>query len=264
MIILLLAGASALAEQEYYTWVDAQGRIHNSPKPTSDKTADKQLSTQKKGTAPKELSRDDFQSEEEFIAAEQQFKQDHPPFYTWVDGEGRLRSERIPDGEAPKVVLEDHLVTDHTLLPHDRVGDLLNDFECCQPYEGFFKERLKPLKGVMFNRPQFAPFLKTPDGNFHAWFVYLPSVLINGDKLPHLRLRLRESDDELAVLVLDKNLAPLHLIPQLERQYFAATWKSIPMYETLIAVADPDVHALIIYFPAQTSSKTTLEVEWRP
>lgn len=261
---MLLAGASALAEQEYYTWVDAQGRVHNSPKPPSDKAADKNTAAQKKDGNRKELSRDDFQSEEEFIAAERKFKEDHPPFYTWVDGEGRLRSEPLPTGEAPKVVLEDQLVTDHTLLPHERVGDLLSDFDCCQQYDTLFKERLKPLKGVMFNRPQFAPFLKTPDGDFHAWFVRLPAVQVQGEKLPHLRLRLRESEDELAVLVVDKQLAPLYLIPQLERQYFAATWKSIPMYETLIGVADPDVHALIIYFPDQASSKTTLEVEWRP
>src|SRR5690606_41228448 len=53
-------------------------------------------------------------------------------------------------------------------------------------------------------------------------------------------------------------------LPQVERQLTDATWKAVAFYESLISIADPDVQAYILYFPAGAPARANLEVEYRP
>ncbi len=263
MILALLLPLQATAEQEYFTWIDAQGRIHNTPKPANSDQATTDPDAQKPVKSAPENSTTDYLTEDEFAAEQERQRQERPPFFTWIDAEGRLRNETVPQVD---VVVSDSAemnVTDHTLLPPLRVSDAVRDSGCCGRYRGYFRELLQPYKPVLFSRPELAMPLATKAGDRPAWYWQVPAWPVSDDH-PVLQLRLRGEQVPMALIALDEQWLPLHFIPRLVVQSRDATWKSVAYEETLISVADPAVRAFILYFPQSVGGKATLEVEWRP
>lgn len=259
LALLLMWSAPAVAGQEYFTWVDAQGRIHNSPKPAASTPAP---ATEKGASTADEP----YLSEEEFAAEQQRQREEKPPFFTWVDGEGRLRSEPVPQGNAAAAEVAAARLSDHTLLPALRVSEALRQSGCCQAYQTHASRPLRPEKSVLFSRPQASPAFHTRQGDVPAWYIQMPLTMPEAGAEPLLSLRLRGSAEASvpALIALDEHWQPLHFIPRLQLQYYPENWHSVAMRESLVAVVDRAVRAVIVYFPAGVSEQATLEVEWRP
>lgn len=256
---------SAQAEPEYFTWIDAEGRIHNTLKSESE-SKKSQKTPQATGQKSSSVAEDTYLTEDEFAAEQERLRREQPPFYTWIDAEGRLRYETIPQpSDEAQAAAEDAdvQVSDHTLLPDWRVADAVRTSGCCQLYQAYFQERLQAFKPVLFSRADLSAPLLTRNGERPAWYFRLAEQR-RGDVDPVLRLRLRDTDAPLALIALDADLKPLHFIPQVERQLTEATWKAVAFYESLISIADPDVKAFILYFPAGAPARANLEVEYRP
>ncbi len=255
---------SAQAEPEYFTWIDAEGRIHNTLKSESESKNPKKT-PQATGQKSSSVAEDTYLTEDEFAAVQERVRREQPPFYTWIDAEGRLRYETIPQPseEAQAAAADDVLVSDHTLLPGWRVSDAVRNSGCCGLYQAYFQEELKPFKPVLFSRVDLSAPLRTQTGERPAWYFRLPEISPDAED-PVLRLRLRDTDAPLALIALDAQLQPLHFIPQVERQLTEATWKAVAFYESLISIADKDVQAFILYFPAGAPARANLEVEYRP
>src|SRR5690554_2177492 len=296
VFIALLISPLVLAEGDYYTWVDEFGRVHNTPIPSktpkdskdSQTTSDQQHGSkepqEKSGfytwvdefgrvhNTPAKVSpvenAEEYLTEEEFEKKAAQERKDNPQFYTWVDEQGRIRNSAVPSTEVVVTSSEDTFeqqVTDHTLVSPLRVNQTVTNSGCCQNYKANFKDNLTKTKPRVFTKPQFSNSFYTQDGGKPAWFFNLPNFnLENTDKEPLLRLRLRDTDQPLALIALNKDYQPLYYIHELEPQYFPETWRTVAMHETLISVADEDVHAVIVYFPLGVENKANLEVQWLP
>lgn len=263
LFLFWLSVNSAQAEPEYFTWIDAEGRIHNTLKSEAESKKPAQAPRQQKSSSADD---DTYLTEDEFAAEQERLQREQPPFYTWIDAEGRLRYETIPQpSEKAQAAAEDAdvQVSDHTLLPDWRVAEAVRNSGCCQLYQAYFQERLQAFKPVLFSRSDLSAPLLTRNGERPAWYFRLAEQR-RGDVDPVLRLRLRDTDAPLALIALDARLKPLHFIPQMERQFTEATWKAVAFYESLISIADPDVHAFILYFPDGAPARANLEVEYRP
>lgn len=264
MFALLLA-PSVLAEQEYYTWVDEFGRVHNTVvNPSSEKETDEP------SDAP--VDKSEFLTEEDFQKQNAADRADNPEFYTWVDEQGRIHNQVKPEVVVTADEDEDteqQQVTDHTLVMPLRVQPSVQSASCCESYAAYFKQTLAPLKSHVFTKPQFGPSFYTQAGNKAAWFFKLPNASSTAKTTeqatdPVLKLRLRDTDQPLAFIALNKHWQPLYFIPSLESQYFPATWRTIAMYETLIGIADDEVKAIVVYFPDGVENTANLEVRWLP
>ena len=264
MLTLALSLHPATAEPEYFTWVDAQGRIHNTPKPASgNESGGGQKSPAVSAKTTGEFS--EFLPEEDFDAEQKRQREEAPPFFTWIDAEGRLRNEIVPAGDSAAVVAQEISPSDHTLLPPLRVPASVREAGCCGIYRPYFREHLIPYKSVLFSRPELSLPLATRSGDRPAWYWTVPAVLSSASAEGSLlQLRLRGSDAPMALIALDEQFLPLHFIPSLVVQHTEATWKSVAFQESLIRVPDRDVRAFILYFPEGTHSDANLQVEWRP
>ncbi|UZK03663.1 hypothetical protein [Venatoribacter cucullus] len=265
LFLFCLSAGSAQAEPEYFTWIDAEGRIHNTLKSDADRKKNDRSKAGENERPSSSSSDDNYLTEDEFAAEQERLQREQPPFYTWIDAEGRLRYETIPQPseEAQAAAADDVLVSDHTLLPGWRVSDAVRNSGCCGLYQAYFQEELKPFKPVLFSRVDLSAPLRTQTGERPAWYFRLSELSPDAED-PVLRLRLRDTDAPLALIALDAQLQPLHFIPQVERQLTDATWKAVAFYESLISIADKDVQAFILYFPAGAPARANLEVEYRP
>lgn len=261
MFALLLAPA-VLAEQEYYTWVDEFGRVHNTLIDPSSKKETKKSASK---LAP--VDTNEYMTEEDYERQAEKDRSENPGFYTWVDEQGRIHNQAVPQVEVS--VDEDvefqPQITDHTLVPPLRLHSDVQNASCCQSYASFFKEPLVAFKSRMFSKPQFSNHFYTQSGNKPAWFFQLPTFKLDEEGVdPVLKLRLRDTDKAMAFIALNNAWQPLYAITELESKYYSSTWRSVAMHETLITIADEDVHALIVYFPQGVENTANLEALWLP
>ncbi len=249
--------------------MDEQGRIHNTVKPASE--------TSKPPVTPAaEQQTDDFLTEEEFQKKLAKDKEDNPPFFTWIDAQGRLQSQEIPQLNIEVEELSQLQSADHSLLPPLRVAANIRDSGCCLRYQHIFKDTIPEYKSVLFSQVQLSVPFKTRSGDKAAWYFRLPeSSLLSSERsseksLPEprrLTLHLRDNDGlqgpaPVALIALDKQLQPLYFIPQLITQSYLSTWRSSAYQESLINILDADVSAFIIYFPQSAPASVSLQVEW--
>ena len=251
-----------LAEKEYYTWVDEFGRVHNTLiDPTSKKETKKSASK----LAP--VDTNEYMTEEDYERQAEKDRSENPSFYTWVDEQGRIHNQAVPQVEVSvdEEVEFQPQVTDHTLVPPLRLRSDVQNASCCQSYAAFFKEPLTAFKSRMFSKPQFSNHFYTRSGNKPAWFFRLPAFKLDEEGTdPVLKLRLRDTDKPMAFVALNKAWQPLYAVTKVESKYFPATWRTVAMHETLISIADEDVYAFIVYFPQEVENTANLEVLWLP
>lgn len=251
-----------MAEKEYYTWVDEFGRVHN----TLVNPSSKKESTKESSKSPS-INTKEFLTEEEFEKQTDKDRSESPEFYTWVDEQGRVRNQEVRQVEVTIDNDDEYQqqVTDHTLVPPMRLRIDIQNASCCQSYSNYFKSTLVPLKSQVFSKPQFSHHFYTQSGSKPAWFFKIPAVSLDDEGLePVLKLRLRDTDKPMAFIALNKDWQPLYAIPVLEPQYHPSTWRTVAMYETLIAVVDDEVSAVIVYFPEGVENTANLEAIWLP
>lgn len=265
LIFLLLLSCVVSAEQEYFTWVDAQGRIHNSPLERKTQSANSVEQSSQNDAAVNRPDIDNpksYLSEQQFQQKKQQYEAENPPFYTYVDETGRVRNQVIVDQEIDVLPVAPQSY-DHILAPPFRVGLAMSD-DCCQRYRNYFFAPLPAHKAVVFSGFLNSVPLSTRAGPRQAWYVSLES----GADLVDVALRLRGlpvgsgQEPEVAVIVTDEKFRALYFIPQLSLLEKEESWAEAGFYHSLLRIEDPSVAAFIVYFPANPAEGVSLEVEW--
>lgn len=259
-MIVALSAQQSWAEQEFYTWVDEMGRVHNTPiKSNKPKESNSATSSVKMI----EVDGQEYLTEDGLKQQTQKDQQERPPFFTWLDGQGNLRSEIIPQVDI-EVEEAQQKVTDHALLESLRMPNA-ESIECCESFASRFKQQLQPLKSLVLIRPLLADSMPTMHGNKPAWYVTVPKVKTNEQgNFPVLSLKVRGTEAAMAMIVLDRQFKPLHYLSKLHTQRQPETWRSVAYDESLISMIDEDVYALIIYFIDPVDNQASLELKWQP
>ncbi|CCU72050.1 hypothetical protein TOL_1626 [Thalassolituus oleivorans MIL-1] len=270
IVLAIICSSSAYAEDEYYTWIDAEGRIHNSVVP-KDTSADK--SSAKKdmpapvvgGDIPK-LPGDDTQylSEDELKIQQKQDLEDKPPFYIWIDEAGIVHTEMRPEGledeeEAAQSVTESH---DHIFAPPFRLDEKVQDGACCNMYEQAFIDALTPFKSRMYPDPDLLMPFALKQGDRPAWYVRIGKAGKKTSGQRFVVLRVRGEPVEASIIALNSDLKPLYFDNKLGLHEYPENWHSVAYQETRILLEDADVAAMIIYLEGATTKTMSLEVKW--
>jgi len=275
LFIWLLADA-ALAEQEYFTWVDASGRIHNTlverkqerrvespPEPAAQSAVASPLHRSNAGPASQEpgLDPDTYLTEEQFAEKRRQYEADNPPFYTYVDETGRVRTQEIVDA---RIEVEQPVVGqtyDHMLAPPFRVASSMAQ-QCCQRYRNYFKEQIPAEKAVNFQGLLNSIPLATRDGGKPAWYFVLDRQ--NASDFIDMTLKIRGVGSQpLALIAVNEAFQALYFIPQLSRRLLDESWLDAAYQQSDLRFEDAGVVGFIVYFPDQAAASPSMEVEWR-
>jgi len=251
----LLYPALTPADNSYFTWIDAEGRIHNTPKATSSDAVGQDK------TRPQTDEEGSYLDESQLQQKLRQDQEDHRPFYIWVDDLGLVHSQEIPAVDTQHEDKEEKLerVSDHTFIPPLRVGESIRNSACCSAYRSFFSQMVTGNKPVNFSNPERSVPFSTSRGERPAWYFTLGNDGVEGD----LYIRLRQNQDDAALIALDEAYQPLYYLPRLNFQQHPETWRQDAFRETVIHIKDYDVVRFILYFPRSVPSGVTAEVEWR-
>lgn len=212
-------------------------------------------------SAPKAPSEQAFQSEEELNQELEQERKDKPAFFTWIDGQGQLRYQLIPNIESEKAAPTDNPLeqtTNHTLLASLRNAKNWEG-QCCEQYLALFKPKLQGKKPLVLSQlAHNKKFLGQP-----AAYFSLPEFSLSNAEPPILSLRLYGEKARVGLVALDAEGKMLHFIAQLQGQEHPATWRKIASQESLISLADTQVRYMVLFFANEPSAKAQLEVLWR-
>lgn len=266
-----LVSSSAFAEQGYYTWVDAQGRIHNTPIPESQSQKNREKSDpslaneseQSKGAKP-----DEFLTEEQLDEKIKQEKKEKPPFYTRVDADGRVYNEFIPQVDV-EFASEEPVVTELLAVPF-RLDAKYKSSGCCAQYQESFSDSQK-INNADYKFPidEASPLFGTKSGAKRSLFLSLANNT-NNEKaeseesltpettllesasgkryLIDFSIYKANSDVTLNVVALDSDFAPLYSFADLPSMYVGETWKSFAKSSWSLQLDDSEVDYLIINF----------------
>ncbi len=266
----MLACGPAWADSDYYTWVDEQGRVHNSPKPGSlsadEKAANKVGEKGESNSAEPDgiaVDPDDFPDEAEVERRQQQYQQENPPFYIWVDEQGVTHRQTYRSGEGKADSAPEEAVFDHILIPPFRLKNAPQS--CCERYLFAFKDSLPVEKMAAFSSfARAQPFLwqqpnKKPR-QYRGWYFALA-----GQAQAPRQLRLVSQGEGLrpALLLLNDQLQPLYWLPKLNGVQQAASWARVAQFESLLEIRDSHVRYVIALVPeAQAKQPWSLTAQW--
>jgi len=230
----MLLALPSLAEQKYYTWVDAQGNVHN----TLIQSKPEETSSQQQ-----DFDSADYPSEEKF----QQKLKDKPkgekPFYTWTDAQGIIRSEVKPD-----VMIEfsaTEVVYDSVFAPPFRLPDFVMQGLCCENYLEAFTTKVK-MNGSGSYRVDGAEFLfKTQSSDVAAGYFAVEDL--NPREILLIKAFEVEEESSFEVIALSENLKPLYLESSVKGVFVEQTWKDLAYKKIMLEVADPDIKYLIVF-----------------
>lgn len=252
LIFSLLLPSSAIAEPAYYTWVDAQGVVHNtiveekkdpesSPSNTNNNSNENAANeTVIDGSADRAELKEEFKTEEEY---QKDIKQrEDKPFYTWTDAEGNIRSDAKPEGFIAFTSTE--VVYDAVFAPPFRLPNEISEGVCCSNYEAAFTallEKNAPL--IQKINAKSIPY-KTQTNTFPAAYYTLfdterSIVFIKAFKV--------EKDERFDIVALNEKFQPLYLASELKGLHVEQTWKDFAYNKIMLEVSDPDVRYLIIF-----------------
>lgn len=237
-----------LAEPSYYTWVDAQGVIHNTAIETepqkeeskkSAKIEDKNRAQQ--ADSPEVADTDEaFQTEEEF---HQNLKSsDDKPFYTWTDADGTIRNNPKPDLELEFTAKE--IVYDAVFAPPFRLPNKITEGTCCVEYKDSFVKELQSdsLTSQKINNDSL--LYKTQQGLKPAAFFIVEGIekeiiFIKGFKL--------SDQATFEIIALNEAYQPLYLASNLSGLFIEQTWKDLPYSKVMLELSDAAIKYLIIF-----------------
>lgn len=264
VFLLLLMSAIASAEQEYFTWVDAQGRIHNTPVERKEEPAKVEVKKNQESvssvSSPESRS-EVYLTEDQLEEKLQRERQDNPPFYTYVDPQGVVRNQTIVDSQIEVEDVVSEIIYDHILAPPFRVSQRMSQ-GCCSRYQSYFKDVIPAEKAVEFSGFLNTIPISTRFGAKQAWYFRLD----NPADSRVLNLKLRPADDVLinpvSVILADKQFKALYFIKDLSLLNKPSSWKGTAYSESTIKIDDVNVASVIVYFPKVAPQGASLEVKW--
>ncbi|MBL4798793.1 MAG: DUF4124 domain-containing protein [Oleispira sp.] len=245
-----------LAEPAYYTWVDAQGVIHNTVVPTkpgaleqsseSKRPASKspESNTEKPdsvGSAPvkpKEL--EGYKTEEEL---QQQIKSStDKSFYTWTDANGTLRNTPKPD-----VIVEfsaTEIVYDAVFAPPFRLPKKITEGACCADYKNAFKQILASDSAVSQKITSESVLYQTQQGFIPAGYFVIKDI---EKEIVFIKSFKLSKDASYEVVALNSSFQPLYLASELAGLYIEQTWKDFAYTKIMLELSDPEIEYLIVF-----------------
>jgi Domain of unknown function (DUF4124) len=230
----LLLALPSLAEQKYYTWVDAQGNVHNTliqSKPEETKSPQK------------EFDSEDYLSEEKFQKNLKDKPKGEKPFYTWTDAQGIIRSEAKPD-----VVVEfsaTEVVYDAVFAPPFRVPDYVMQGLCCENYKQAFITKIGKDGSASYKVNGTGFLFKTNNAEVAASYFSVDDF----GKHEILLIKAFEIKENTSfeIIALSDQYKPLYLESSVEGVFVKQTWKDLAYKKVMLEVADPEIKYLIIF-----------------
>ena len=223
------------AEQKYYTWVDAQGNVHNTPVPDS---SDDGNSDNRSGQSnPASSEQENFLTEEEFNAEAQRRKKENPAFFTWTDAEGRIVNSVKP--EMLVEFSEQEVVADFVFAPPFRLPEVITQGKCCKQYQQAFQADFEPTQVINGG----GLFYKTQKGEYPAGYFKL------GEDSGWFALKLFSLTDKasLDLVVLNEVYQPIYLASGLVPLKVDETWSHHAYHKLILELNDPQAKYLILF-----------------
>lgn len=249
----------AHGEEGYFTWVDAQGRVHNSPVSSHNNDAPPQAEDSAKeheaasdAQPPNDIA--DFESE----ASWQQKQADaaSPKFFVWTDAQGITRTEPIVQKSSESTSGVVHQVTsDATFIPPLRVKPSAS---CCAAWRSLSFEGLDDGDERVNRELSSAPMIRFDGRTYRAW-----PTMRSGDALNIPLLHVLSVYGErlgVTVFALDRTFSLLHVAPMKGREK-AANWLRERATEFVITLDDPAVKYLVFAWPINTPQGVSASLE---
>jgi len=248
-----------MAGDGYYTWVDAQGRIHNDPI-SPDKSPEEKVSLPGDDT--------EYLTEKGVEERLKQYDEENPAFYVWTDAEGRVQTQTY-DAEAEQsaaasAVADDEAVIgwDPILAPPFRVSPAVTAGLCCEMFAGEFQEITEQFKSLQLFDPVRYRSFPTKTGKHSAWYVDIGAMPDDWRGRRFLVLRLRGAPVKASFIALNDALKPLYSEQDIALELHPETWRSIAYQEARVLIEDRDVSAFILYLDIKPAEDMSLEIRW--
>ena len=277
LILLQLLSSVLWAEgtdssQKYYVWVDADGRVHNTP---INKEPSPDILTEAKDTDPLEqtsaepslLESEKYLTEEQIQQKLKDYDEENPAFYIWMDENGQVHTQNIDqdaEKEAQEVLGKDSqaVIAHHILAPPFRVSEEITNALCCEEYSDQIVEIKKQHKAKeLFDPKRNWPFY-TRSGNKKAWYFGIGNIPNAQKQQRFMELSIHGERVEAFLIAMDAGMQPLYLLTQVEFDYYPETWKSVQYQQTMVAIEDDQVANFVLYLNMTPQTDISLEVKW--
>lgn len=256
------------AEQEYFTWVDSQGRIHNSPLQVSSDEKNTEEDTDK--GVVQSADGEEYLTEKALQEKLEEDKKNNPPFYTYVDEQGLVHSQEIVDARIEVEETKKVMVFDHILAPPFRVSEQLAK-SCCKRYKNYFKDNIPEYESVIFSGFLNTVPISTRHGVMPAWYLKLSGIAEQRVLTVKLRSLWNHGNRKIdtqgqksvaSVILMDANYKPLYFIADLKTVFREGSWTGTDYMESLLKIEDKEVARMIIYFSPWVNKSASMEIEW--
>jgi len=222
------------AEQKYYTWVDAQGNVHNTliqSEPEDTKSPQSSFDSE------------DYPSEEKFQKNLIDKPKGEKPFYTWTDAQGIIRSEAKPE-----VVVEfsaTEVVYDAVFAPPFRLPVYVMQGLCCESYKQAFTTKIGKDGSASYKVNGTEFLFKTNNAEVAASYFSVDDF----GKREILLIKAFEIKENTSfeIIALSDQYKPLYLESSVEGVFVKQTWKDLAYKKVMLEVADPEIKYLIIF-----------------
>jgi hypothetical protein len=228
-------------KKKYYTWVDAQGNMHNTLI-TPDKSEVPSVET-KPTNVNIVIDGESFPTEEEYQQAQKEKSDNQKPFYTWTDAQGVVRSDIKPD-----VVIEfsaSELVYDAVFAAPFRLPDYVKKGLCCEAYKDSFTTLVAFNGSSRYRVDDSIKAFKTQTGEVLAAYFSLDGD-IEKEILTIKAYKIGEGS-EFEIIALSKDFKPLFLESGVRGTFVEETWKDLAYKKVMLEVSDADIQHLIIF-----------------
>lgn len=245
-----------LYAQEFFTWIDAQGQIHNSPvnkKESSNVPKPKQTQNRPLDSKP-------YLSEEEFKQQQRQDKLESPAFFTWIDENGYVHNEFVESESDPVIPPKstDEHYFDDTYVKTLRLETDVN-IGCCHQYQGMFSKILLAKTPYRFMHIDANTPFSFAGESAAAFYVHLDVQQAHAARV--LEVIQTKFVGKPSVIALDKNFTPLYQSHALKGVFKEQSWNQLAQTYYALEFVDPDIEFLIWYYPDAQSKKDTEKME---
>ena len=263
ILLLSLIALPASAGDGYYTWVDAQGRIHNTP--VSDKSSAKEDVASPADS--KSVESEEFLTEEQLEEKIRKYNEENPSFYIWVDAQGVTRSQAY-DAEAEQAAVDEMAEDSGAILGWDtilavpfRVPGEVTQGACCVGFKTQFQPALKPFRSVQLFDPTRYRSFETGEGKRPAWYLEIGKV--SDDNRPRfVVLRLRGAKVSTNLVAVSSEYRPLYVEYDMPSTFVPESWHGQAYQEYKILIEDAEVTGLIVFPELKPAEDMSLEIRW--
>ena len=236
-----LSESDASKKQKYYTWVDAQGNMHNTLiTPEQPQTPSSEDESSKNNTV---IDGESYPTEKEFQQAQKNKKDNEKPFFTWTDAQGIIRSEVKPD-----VVIEfsaTELVYDAVFARPFRLPSYIMEGLCCEAYKDSFTSVISLNGSASYRVDDSIQAFKTQTGEALAAYFSFDGEI--DKEILTIKAYKIDEKSEFEIIALSNDLKPLYLESGVKGTFVEETWKDLAYKKVMLEVSDVAIQHLIVF-----------------